>query len=130
MVKEWLLLQVSVLFIVRNTQSQLILGGFADSGLDSTEILNIDTDSNWIEGPSLPTTMDHFPLINTRIGILAFGGWDSANEKFRNEILNLECSVKAHMKCRWIELYQKMEIGRHSQVVVPLPDSFAVKCTS
>ena len=45
-----------------------------------------------ILGPTLPVPMDHFPLISTRAGILAFGGWDSSNEEFKTEILSLECS--------------------------------------
>ena len=68
--------------------------------------------------------MADFPLVSTSMGILAVGGWIS-----KNGIIQLNCPEGQEVSdCHWDEFPQKLQVGRHYHVVIPLPASYEVPC--
>ena len=75
--------------------------------------------------------MDDFPLVSTSKGILAVGGWDFTNGRYKNEILQMKCPEGQDVSdCYWSEFPQKLQVRRSNHVVIPLPASYEVPCTN
>ena len=75
--------------------------------------------------------MDEFPLVSTSMGILAVGGNDHTNERFRNGIIQLDCPEGQEVSnCHWDEFPQKLQFARYKHVVIPLPASYEVPCNN
>ena len=62
-------------------------------------------------------------MILTKRGPIVVGGFSAAGN--RKEMYLLNCK-EANMPsaCRWEELPHKLEVGRGSHVLIPLPDSW------
>ena len=75
--------------------------------------------------------MADFPLVSTSKGILAVGGYDWTNERNKNGIIQLNCPEGQEVSdCHWDEFPQKLQVGRHYHVVIPLPASYEVPCNN
>ena len=75
--------------------------------------------------------MAKFPLVSTSMGILAVGGYDHTNQRYKNEIIQLNCPEGQEVSdCHWDEFPQKLQVGRHYHVVIPLPASYEVPCNN
>ena len=71
--------------------------------------------------------MSSFPLVSTSIGILAVGGWDFTNGRYKNEVVKLQCPEGQDVSaCRWITHSQRLQVARHDHVVIPLPSSYEI----
>ena len=83
--------------------------------------------SKLISGPELPVKMYNFPLVSTSQGIMAVGGYDHTNIRYKDEILQLICQDgQDPNKCRWQEYPQKLDTTRSGHVVIPLPASYEI----
>ena len=75
--------------------------------------------------------MGDFPLVSTSMGILAVGGYDRTNGRYKNQILQLNCPEGQEVSdCHWDEFPQKLQFERNSHVVIPLPASYEVSCNN
>ena len=71
--------------------------------------------------------MSSFPLVSTSIGILAVGGWDFTNGRYKNEVVKLQCPEGQDVSaCQWITHSQRLQIARNRHVVIPLPSSYEI----
>ena len=83
--------------------------------------------SKLISGPELPVKMSDFPLVSTSQGIMAVGGYDWTNGRYKAEILQLKCQDgQEPNKCKWEEYPKKLDVARSSHVVIPLPASYEI----
>ena len=83
--------------------------------------------SKLISGPELPVKMTNFPLVSTSQGIMAVGGYDSTNGRYKAEILQLKCQDgQEPNKCKWEEYPKKLDVARSDHVVIPLPASYEI----
>ena len=83
--------------------------------------------SKLISGPELPVKMNSFPLVSTSQGIMAVGGYDSANYRSKDEILQLICQDgQDPNQCQWQEYPKKLDVAREAHVVIPLPASYEI----
>ena len=72
-----------------------------------------------------------FPLVSTSMGILAVGGYDYTNQRYKNEIIQLNCPEGQEVSdCHWDEFPQKLQFERYYHVVIPLPASYEVPCNN
>ena len=71
--------------------------------------------------------MYNFPLVSTSIGILAVGGYDWTNDRYKNEVLKLQCPEGEDVSaCQWITHSQQLQVARENHVVIPLPSSYEI----
>ena len=83
--------------------------------------------SKLISGPELPVKMRNFPLVSTSQGIMAVGGYDSTNRRYKDEILQFKCQDgQDPNQCKWEEFPKKLDVARSSHVVIPLPASYEI----
>ena len=83
--------------------------------------------SKLISGPELPVKMYNFPLVSTSQGIMAVGGWNYPNGRYRDEILQLICQDgQDPNQCQWQEYPKKLDVARNRHVVIPLPASYEI----
>ena len=83
--------------------------------------------SKLISGPELPVNMAFFPLVSTSQGIMAVGGWDGTNRRYKHEILHLKCQDgQDPNQCQWQEYPKKLDVARENHVVIPLPASYEI----
>merc|ERR1712004_137985 len=96
--------------------------------LSSTEILDLNSGiMEWTKGPELPVKMAYFPLVSTSQGIMAVGGWDDTNGRYKDEILLLKCQDgQDPNQCKWEEFPKKLDVARSAHVVIPLPASYEI----
>ena len=123
-------------FIHNGQNYAIVAGGFYGYGnagqsynyLSSTEILDLNNGIlSWKKGPELPVQMDHFPLVSTSQGIMAVGGYDYTNGKYKDELLNMKCEDgKDISECKWEEYPKKLDFARSNHVVIPLLASYEV----
>merc|ERR1712062_253763 len=106
----------------------VVAGGYNYNRLSSTEILDLDSGTlEWTKGPELPVKMQSFPLVSTSQGIMAVGGWDRTNRRYKDEILHLKCQDgQDPNQCRWQEYPKKLVVARADHVVIPLPASYEI----
>merc|ERR1719328_343711 len=103
----------------------VVAGGYS---LSSTEILDLDSGTlEWTKGPELPIKMSNFPLVSTSQGIMAVGGYDYTNGRYKDEILQLICQDgQDPNQCQWREYPKKLDVARYGHVVIPLPASYEI----
>ena len=83
--------------------------------------------SKLISGPELKVKMSHFPLVSTSQGIMAVGGYDWTNGRYKAEILQLKCQDgQDPNQCKWEEFPKKVDVVRRDHVVIPLPGSYEI----
>ena len=71
--------------------------------------------------------MYDFPLVSTSQGIMAVGGWDDTNSRYKDEILQLKCQDgREPNECKWEEFPKKLDVARERHVVIPLPASYEI----
>jgi len=120
------------LFRFNDKNYAVVAGGYISynyyNSLSSTEILDLDSGTlEWTKGPELPVKMDRFPLVSTSQGIMAVGGFDITNWRFKDEILILKCQDgQDPNQCQWQEYPKKLDVARSSHVVIPLPASYEI----
>merc|ERR1712062_689989 len=115
--------------IMQNDKNYAVVaGGYNDNGLSSTEILDLDSGTlEWTKGPELPIKMSGFPLVSTSQGIMAVGGYDQTNGRYKDEILQLICQDGQDPNlCQWQEYPKKLDVARSNHVVIPLPASYEI----
>ena len=123
-------------FIHNGQNYAIVAGGFNGYGnggqgynfLSSIEILDLNNGIlSWKKGPELPVRMDSFPLVSTSQGIMAVGGYDYTNGKYKDELLNMKCEDgKDISECKWEEYPKKLDFARSNHVVIPLLASYEV----
>merc|ERR1719367_1630242 len=92
-----------------NDKNYAVVAGGAgynyNSRLSSTEILDLDSGTlEWTKGPELPVKMAFSPLVSTSQGIMAVGGYDQTNGRYKDEILQLICQDgQDPNQCQWQE---------------------------
>merc|ERR1712062_388215 len=115
--------------IMQNDKNYAVIaGGYNDNGLSSTEILDLDSGTlEWTKGPELPIKISGFPLVSTSQGIMAVGGYDQTNGRYKDEILQLICQDGQDPNlCQWQEYPKKLDVARSNHVVIPLPASYEI----
>merc|ERR1712062_188856 len=109
-----------------NATTALITGGFTESWSKETYFVDIHN-WKWTKGPELPVKMGYFPLVSTSQGIMAVGGRDNTNRRYKDEILILKCQDGQDPTiCQWQEYPKKLDVARRGHVVIPLPASHEI----
>ena len=67
--------------------------------------------------------MDDTVLVNTSVGVLLIGGFDSTNIHFSNLIYHLSCNTDDITNCAWQEYDQSLLVRQSSPIVIPIPES-------
>ena len=102
----------------------LVAGGW-NPNLDTVEYLDLSQDnpSTWLPGPQIPSKLDDFVLINTNVGVLLLGGYDSTIIDYSHLIQQMVCNTNDIGNCEWQEFGQTLAMKQSSPVVIPIPSS-------
>ena len=102
----------------------LVAGGW-NPNLDTVEYLDLSQDnpSTWLPGPQIPSKLDDFVLINTNVGVLLLGGFNSTIIDYSHLIQQLVCNTDDIGNCEWQEFGQTLAMKQSSPVVIPIPSS-------
>ena len=102
----------------------LVAGGW-NPNMNTVEYLDLSNDnpSTWLLGPALPSKMDDLVLINTNVGVLLIGGFDSTTNYYSDLIQQLVCNTDEIENCVWQIFGQTLAMRQSSPVVIPIPSS-------
>ena len=102
----------------------LVAGGW-NPNMNTVEYLDLSNDnpSTWLLGPALPSKMDDLVLINTNVGVLLIGGFDSTTNYYSDLIQQLVCNTDEIENCVWQIFGQTLAMEQSSPVVIPIPSS-------
>ncbi len=99
-------------------------GGSGSGSTASVELLD-EGASQWRDGPELPTGIYHAQMIEDPLGgVILIGGYSSSNA-YSDTMYRL---AHAGEGARWMELPQKLSIGRKLHTAIMIPDDI-VNCT-
>ncbi len=104
--------------------SIIAAGGSGSGSTASVELLD-EGASQWRDGPELPTGIYRAQMVeDPRGGVILIGGSSSTNA-YLHTMYRL---AHAEEGARWMELPQKLSIGRYLHTAIMVPDNF-VNCT-
>jgi len=101
---------------VTKAKIPMVTGGYANSELDSTELL---INGMWQSGPPLPKALCCFSMLEIHGDAYIFGGYDGSN--FNSAIYQLTCSSGI---CSWSTLNQELKVAREYTVAIRVPNNF------
>jgi hypothetical protein len=103
------------------TFSVVAVGGYNEQMLNSVEILDEGAD-HWRFGPGLPKTVSCAALVEDPLGgVILIGGFESGWSRSQKMYRLGHAGIGA----RWLELPQKMSLGRVLHVAAMVPESVA-----
>ena len=109
--------------IKKDSQSQdlsvIVAGGSDGSSLSSVEILDAGSNA-WRNGPELPVGIDLAQLVEVQEGGVVLVGGSSTWDEFLDTLFQLPHGGE---DAEWIEMEQKLKIGRNQHVAFLVPDS-------
>jgi hypothetical protein len=105
--------------------SIIAVGGYNNSGsMTSVELLD-EGASQWRDGPELPTGIHYAQMVEDPLGGVILIGGSSSTNAYSHTMYRL---AHAEEGARWMELPQKLSIGRYLHTAIMVPDNF-VNCT-
>ena len=116
-------LQAGIVTYPDNTKTIIVTGGYYDSNeSDTTEVLNLDSTDEWVDGPMLPKALQNGASVQFKGTLLVVGGYGDDNQA--SDVI-YEFDV---MNNNWIEKEEKLMNGRYHAAAFLIPDEVA-KCT-
>jgi hypothetical protein len=99
-------------------------GGYNSNPVTSVELLD-ERASQWRDGPELPTGINYAQMVEDPLGGVILIGGSSSTNSYLDTMYRL---AHAGEGARWMELPQKLSIGRRQHSAIMIPDD-VVNCT-